>query len=444
MIWFDDPAKLRREIASAYRPELAEAPRVYIVEGERDADTLAAAGVAATCNHGGAGRWREEHAAALVAAAVPEVVVLPDNDPAGEAHALAVARSCHAIAVGHPDANEHGSALRRSGVVGACPEMLRRPGARLGSDKAVDMSSVSSPVGDARGIATVCPVRRAGGRVMPFGQHAIPTCWPDNMGQCACGRGHAEKQIGKGPLVEWGAFVTTPPTEEQGLAWRLRWPEANRALLVEPAGVLVIDCDGDEALSEATALGLPPAVVAVSGRGRHYYFRAPRDVAGKSTTRRGRSTRIDVLAGGLVTIPPSRHKTGRVYEWIVGPAERALGDPPAWAMRWLVEATTTTAAAVDVRLPDELPAVHLETLSLSPRIRRLILEGSAPRYRSRSEAVFACVQFLIVAGYDDATIASVLEDPANGISAKPRELGRRWLAREIARARAKSAIEVFV
>src|SRR5262249_3183782 len=51
--------------------ELAEAKRVFITEGEKDADTLAALGLAATCNHGGAGKWRPEHTQALVAAAVP-------------------------------------------------------------------------------------------------------------------------------------------------------------------------------------------------------------------------------------------------------------------------------------------------------------------------------------------------------------------------------------
>ena len=74
--------------------ELAEAKRVYIVEGEKDADALVAAGLAATTNHGGAGKWREEHTRALVAAAVLEVVVVRDNDSAGEAHAAGVARAC--------------------------------------------------------------------------------------------------------------------------------------------------------------------------------------------------------------------------------------------------------------------------------------------------------------------------------------------------------------
>jgi putative DNA primase/helicase len=76
--------------------ELAEASRVFNTEGEKDSDALGALGLIATCNHGGAGKWRSEHTDALVAAAVPEVVIVPDNDPAGEAHARSVAQSCHA------------------------------------------------------------------------------------------------------------------------------------------------------------------------------------------------------------------------------------------------------------------------------------------------------------------------------------------------------------
>src|SRR5262249_57758832 len=74
--------------------ELAEAERVFVVEGEKDCGTLAALGLTATTNQGGAGKWREDHTRALVAAAVSEVVVLRDNDRPGVAHQDAVARSC--------------------------------------------------------------------------------------------------------------------------------------------------------------------------------------------------------------------------------------------------------------------------------------------------------------------------------------------------------------
>lgn len=77
-------------------PELAEAPRVFVPEGERDVDTLVSLGLVATCNHGGAGKWRQEHTRTLVAAAVPEVIVLRDNDRAGAAHQDAIVQSCAA------------------------------------------------------------------------------------------------------------------------------------------------------------------------------------------------------------------------------------------------------------------------------------------------------------------------------------------------------------
>ena len=276
------------------------------------------------------------------------------------------------------------------------------------------------------------------GRAWP----TIPTCWPDAAGRCGCGRGHASERVGKSPLVKWSPFIATPPNKERQAAWRQRWPYANRALLLEPAGVLVIDCDGDEALSEATGYGLPQAIVAASGRGGHYYYRAPEAVRGKSTTKRGHSRAIDVLAGGLVTIPPSRHRSGRTYRWIVSPDQRALTEPPAWAVVMLDEASSV-GHVLDVYIPDTLPDVQLEGLRVSARIKRLIFEGTEARYRSRSEAVFACIQALIASGYDNAIIVAVLEDVANGISSKPRELGRRWVVREIARARAKSDVEVF-
>jgi hypothetical protein len=80
--------------------ELAEASRVFIPEGEKDADALVGLGLIATCNHGGAGKWREDHTSALVTAAVPEVVVLRDNDTSGETHQRSVATSCAACGLG--------------------------------------------------------------------------------------------------------------------------------------------------------------------------------------------------------------------------------------------------------------------------------------------------------------------------------------------------------
>jgi putative DNA primase/helicase len=67
---------------------------IFIVEGEKDADRLWSLNLPATTKSEGAGGWTDDHTAQLTAAGVKRVVVLPDNDPPGEAHGLQVSRSC--------------------------------------------------------------------------------------------------------------------------------------------------------------------------------------------------------------------------------------------------------------------------------------------------------------------------------------------------------------
>lgn len=63
---------------------------VYVVEGEKDVHALEAAGCVATCNPGGAGKWRTEYRECLVGA---RVVVVADKDEPGRKHAAQVAAS---------------------------------------------------------------------------------------------------------------------------------------------------------------------------------------------------------------------------------------------------------------------------------------------------------------------------------------------------------------
>jgi len=77
-------------------PEVLTATgEVLIVEGEKDADTLAALGLTATTNSGGAGKWRADYNDALRG---KSVVIVPDNDKPGQKHAEQVARALHGIA----------------------------------------------------------------------------------------------------------------------------------------------------------------------------------------------------------------------------------------------------------------------------------------------------------------------------------------------------------
>ena len=78
---------------SLYRlPHLAEKRRIYFVEGEKDADRLASLGLAATTTQGGAKAWRKDYAAQMAGLAPEEVVLIPDNDEAGEEYVAAVGR----------------------------------------------------------------------------------------------------------------------------------------------------------------------------------------------------------------------------------------------------------------------------------------------------------------------------------------------------------------
>src|SRR5262245_30839349 len=61
---------------------------IFVVEGEKDVDNLRALGIPATCNAGGAGKWREDLNRYLEGA---DVIVVPDNDAPGRKHATAIA-----------------------------------------------------------------------------------------------------------------------------------------------------------------------------------------------------------------------------------------------------------------------------------------------------------------------------------------------------------------
>jgi hypothetical protein len=80
-------------------PELIEALAnehlIVIVEGEKDVDNLWKLGVPATCNAGGAGKWRDELNATFAGA---DVVIIADNDAPGRDHANDVAAKLTGVA----------------------------------------------------------------------------------------------------------------------------------------------------------------------------------------------------------------------------------------------------------------------------------------------------------------------------------------------------------
>jgi putative DNA primase/helicase len=94
--WIPNLTGVRRVL---YRfPELLAADHtatLYVCEGEKDVEAVRALGLVATTNAGGAGKWRREYNEPLRGR---RVVVLPDNDDPGRAHAQHVAASLKDIA----------------------------------------------------------------------------------------------------------------------------------------------------------------------------------------------------------------------------------------------------------------------------------------------------------------------------------------------------------
>jgi hypothetical protein len=76
-------------------PEVLDAAKIggeiFVVEGEKDVQALERAGAVATCNPGGAGKWRDDYTASLIGAAVVRIVA--DNDDPGREHAREVVAS---------------------------------------------------------------------------------------------------------------------------------------------------------------------------------------------------------------------------------------------------------------------------------------------------------------------------------------------------------------
>lgn len=88
--WFPEVRRVLYRLPAIVNAALEE--QVFVVEGEKDADTMHARGFVATCNAMGAGKWRDEYTSSLVER---HVVLVGDNDQAGRDHMRQVALALH-------------------------------------------------------------------------------------------------------------------------------------------------------------------------------------------------------------------------------------------------------------------------------------------------------------------------------------------------------------
>jgi len=199
---------------------------------------------------------------------------------------------------------------------------------------------------------------------------------------CSCRKGTAcGKDTGKHPRTPNG--LTDASRDDVTIRdWWTRWPDANLSLVTgQTSGVIALDIDpyhgGDLTLEDLEAAHgkLPDTVEQQSGGGgRHVLLthpgrRVPNDAGDKLGV--GLDMRGD---GGYIVVAPSRHQSGRRYEWKAtsGPDDLSLADAPTWLLTRLQAPHTTRNGRPDAgagQIPDGQRNATLTSLAGSMRRR---------------------------------------------------------------------------
>ncbi len=148
-------------------------------------------------------------------------------------------------------------------------------------------------------------------------------------GLCTCKKGDTCKKPGKHPVFkDWQQLATADGATIRG--WFEDWPDSNVGVLTGP--IFVLDTDpghgGSESLKLIKAHGNLPKTPRsqTGGGGSHRFYKAPKQGFGSpSNVLPGIDIRCD---GGLIILPPSRHKSGKEYEWFISPDECEIAKVP--------------------------------------------------------------------------------------------------------------------
>jgi hypothetical protein len=138
---------------------------------------------------------------------------------------------------------------------------------------------------------------------------------------------------GKQPACDTGLHAATTDTERINRWWHA-FPDLNIGIVTGAvSGVFVLDIDGEDGEGSLLKLEgehgtLPPTVEAITGKGRHCYFRSGKHKISNSAGQIGIG--LDIRGdGGYVIAPPSIHPNGRPYAWSVD-TTRDFAAAPDW------------------------------------------------------------------------------------------------------------------
>ena len=158
------------------------------------------------------------------------------------------------------------------------------------------------------------------------GWSVIPLCTPIDAEHCIQ---HSNcKSPGKTSLVNWAQYQNERASPEQIKKWFELYPNANVGVITGAiSNMVVVDID---TVDKVDCYLPSTATSKTGGGGKHCFYRHP----GKNVKTRARIIpNVDIRGdGGYVAMPPSLHKSGNCYEWIVSPEESDFADLPEWVL----------------------------------------------------------------------------------------------------------------
>lgn len=141
----------------------------------------------------------------------------------------------------------------------------------------------------------------------------------------------------KKPIILWKEYQAGRPTKEEITKWWTKHPNANIGLITgRISGIVVVDIDLYHGGVEDGFQDIQTVKVKTGGGGLHYYFQYQENLGCYTGIQQG----IDIRAnGGYVILPPSIHKSGNAYEWLLSPDTVQLASLPQIVKDWINKRT---------------------------------------------------------------------------------------------------------
>jgi putative DNA primase/helicase len=210
-------------------------------------------------------------------------------------------------------------------------------------------------------------------KYLSLGWHIFPIFGMKD-GKCQCHKEHLCPHPGKHP-IEKGGYKEASNDPEKIKAWQEKYPGCNWAVAAgEKSGLIVLDIDKrNGGFSSIDEFELPEtAQVHTGGDGSHYYFKYTDHIP---KTVLNALPGVDIISNKFsVILPPSLHKSGKEYQWLLdqAPWEIELSPPPK-----------TVLDLCHQKLEPEQPKGSNEETSIPEGGRNQFMTSIAGRMRSQ-------------------------------------------------------------